>query len=137
MMAGHPYYLPYQHSTYQYVAQPAMYSVGQPVAAVAEPEEENLCTDLKRLGLTTLVAMGEEAGLHDSIIKAEPATIFAPSNLAFAKALSNPKVQKAIQDDPDMVKKHLMYHVIPGVALTSAQLNSSCSMKTANGAPLR
>merc|ERR1712117_203388 len=45
MMAGHPYYLPYQHSAYQFVAQPAMYSVGQPLAAVAAaPEEENLCT---------------------------------------------------------------------------------------------
>merc|ERR1719433_1898711 len=97
----------------------------------------DLVEDLKNAGLTTLLDLVVKAGLAEALLSVEPATIFAPTNQAFAKLLADPAVVKALEDDPDLLKNTLLYHVIPGAAVASGDLKPDQSVETAAGAPLR
>jgi len=97
----------------------------------------DLVEDLKNAGLTTLLDLVVKAGLAEALLSVEPATIFAPTNQAFAKLLADPAVAKALEDDPDLLKNTLLYHVIPGAAVASGDLKPDQSVETAAGAPLR
>jgi len=97
----------------------------------------DLVADLKNAGLTTLLELVVKAGLAETLLSVEPATIFAPTNQAFEKLLADPAVVKALEDDPDLLKNTLLYHVIPSVAVASGDLKADQSVQTAAGAPLR
>jgi len=97
----------------------------------------DLVQDLKNAGLTTLLELVVKAGLAETLLSVEPATIFAPTNRAFAKLLATPGVAKALEDDPDLLKNTLLYHVIPNAAVKSSALQADQSVGTAAGAPVR
>merc|ERR1711962_1559183 len=97
----------------------------------------DLVADLKNAGLTTLLELVVKAGLAETLLSVEPATIFAPTNQAFEKLLADPAVVKALEDDPDLLKNTLLYHVIPSLAVASGDLKADQSVQTAAGAPLR
>lgn len=92
-----------------------------------------LVEDLKREGLTTLLDFVVQAGLADAL--QEPLTIFAPSNRAFAKLPSS--TVQALKNNPDLLKKTLLYHVILGASIKSGALERDNNVETAAGAKLR
>merc|ERR1711973_371432 len=95
----------------------------------------DLASDLQANGLTTLLSLVVDAGLADTLASVEPATIFAPTNEAFA-ALPQ-ETLNALTSDPELLKSTLLYHVIPNAAISSNQLKPDQSVETAAGAPLR
>jgi len=95
----------------------------------------DLAGDLQANGLTTLLKFVVDAGLAETLGSVEPATIFAPTNAAFA-ALPDEVVQK-LTSDTELLKNTLLYHVIPGSAIPSSALKADNKVDTATGAPLR
>merc|ERR1711994_501611 len=95
----------------------------------------DLAGDLQANGLTTLLKFVVDAGLADTLGSVEPATIFAPTNDAFA-ALPAETVA-ALTSDPELLKNTLLYHVIPNAAIPSSALKADNKVDTATGAPLR
>merc|ERR1711994_390453 len=95
----------------------------------------DLAGDLQANGLTTLLDFVVKAGLAETLGSVEPATIFAPTNDAFA-ALPK-KVVAALTADPELLKNTLLYHVIPNAAIPSTALKADNKVDTATGAPLR
>jgi len=95
----------------------------------------DLAGDLQANGLTTLLKFVVDAGLAETLGSVEPATIFAPTNAAFA-ALPDDVVQK-LTSDTELLKNTLLYHVIPGTAIPSSALKADNKVDTATGAPLR
>jgi len=95
----------------------------------------DLAADLKANGLTTLLDFVVKAGLAETLGSVEPATIFAPTNDAFAALPAN--VVSALTSDPELLKNTLLYHVIPGTAIPSSALEADNKVDTATGAPLR
>merc|ERR1711964_6237 len=95
----------------------------------------DLAGDLQANGLTTLLKFVVDAGLADTLGSVEPATIFAPTNAAFA-ALPADVVAK-LTSDPELLKNTLLYHVIPNTAIPSSALQADNKVDTATGAPLR
>merc|ERR1711973_916624 len=95
----------------------------------------DLAGDLQANGLTTLLKFVVDAGLADTLGSVEPATIFAPTNAAFA-ALPSETVA-ALTSNPDLLKNTLLYHVIPNAAIPSSALKADNKVDTATGAPLR
>ena len=61
---------------------------------------------------STLVSLVKKAGLVDVLKSKGPFTVFAPTNAAFAKL---PKATlEAVKNDDELLKKVLLYHVVPG-----------------------
>ena len=71
--------------------------------------------------LSTLVAAVTAAGLGDTLNGAGPFTIFAPANDAFAK-IDKTALDGLLADPKGDLTKILTYHVIPGKALSAADL---------------
>merc|ERR1712241_1175295 len=95
----------------------------------------DLAGDLQANGLTTLLQFVVDAGLADTLASVEPATIFAPTNAAFAKLPAS--TVNALKANPELLKNTLLYHVIPGSAIPSSALKADNKVDTATGAPLR
>merc|ERR1711926_43953 len=95
----------------------------------------DLAADLQANGLTTLLKFVVDAGLADTLGSVEPATIFAPTNAAFAALPSD--VVAALTSDSELLKNTLLYHVIPNAAIPSSALKADNKVDTATGAPLR
>jgi len=95
----------------------------------------DLAGDLQANGLTTLLKFVVDAGLADTLGSVEPATIFAPTNDAFA-ALPYETVA-ALTSDRELLRNTLLYHVIPNAAIPSSALKADNKVDTATGAPLR
>merc|ERR1712212_757882 len=97
----------------------------------------DIADELKSAGLTTLLDLVVKADLVDTLLSVAPATIFAPTNSAFDKLLSDPAVAQALENDPNLLKNTLLYHVIPNAAIKSSDLAADQSVATATGAPVR
>jgi len=102
---------------------------------IPQDGSSDLASDLKKLGYTTLVDLVVKAGLADTLASVEPATIFAPTNEAFA-ALPE-EVLKKLDSDPELLKNTLLYHVIPNKAIPIKPYDLDKKLVTATGAPLR
>ncbi|MCW5938734.1 MAG: fasciclin domain-containing protein [Fimbriimonadaceae bacterium] len=64
---------------------------------------------------STLVSLVKKAGLVDTLNSKGPFTVFAPTNKAFEKL---PKATlTAVQNDDELLKRVLLYHVVPGKVL--------------------
>jgi uncharacterized surface protein with fasciclin (FAS1) repeats len=70
--------------------------------------------------LTTLVAAVKAAGLVDTLNTLPAATVFAPTNEAFAK-IPKATLDKVLADKATLTKI-LTYHVVPGEKVAPAQL---------------
>lgn len=94
-----------------------------------------LVEDLQSSGLTTLLKFVTDAGLGGALLNSEPLTLFAPTNEAFAKLPQ--ETVDALVANPDLLKKVLLYHVIPNAAIKSTDLKPDQSVNTAADIPLR
>jgi uncharacterized surface protein with fasciclin (FAS1) repeats len=92
---------------------------------------------------STLVELVKEAGLVDTLKGAGPYTVFAPTNDAFAKIPADKLA--ALKGNPEMLKKVLLYHVMPAkvaaadaktmMAPTAEGSSASVKVKTEGGTP--
>merc|ERR1711962_670678 len=73
----------------------------------------NIAEVLTKVGATTLVDLVVKAGLAETLSGPGPFTIFAPDNNAFAKLPKS--LVNALTSDVELLKKVLLYHVVPGV----------------------
>merc|ERR1712180_75934 len=105
------------------------------ICSVFPATQANLAMDLKNRGLTTLLDLVVEADLAETLGKVEPATIFAPTNAAFA---SVPKdVLNSLLNDKQLLKATLLNHVIPNSAIKFQDLKEDNKVSAAGGNPLR
>lgn len=63
---------------------------------------------------TTLVAAVKAAGLVETLQSAEPFTVFAPTNEAFAKLPKGTVETLLMPENKETLTKILTYHVVPG-----------------------
>ena len=82
---------------------------------------------------TTLLAAVGKAGLADTLNSEGPFTVFAPTDDAFAKLLNDLGVRPGdLLESPDL-KDILLYHVVVGEALDSADVLAVETLTMANG----
>jgi uncharacterized surface protein with fasciclin (FAS1) repeats len=116
-----------------------------PPAAPAEeaPEEEEeeeapmmdiIDTAVGNGNFTVLATALTEAGLIDTLKSAGPFTVFAPTDVAFAKIPS--EQLSAILADKALLTKILTYHVVPG-KLAASDVLSSCSLTSVEGSAIK
>ena len=94
----------------------------------------NIVEELTNNGASTLIDLAVKAGLADTLTGGGPYTIFAPTNAAFA-ALPTDLVS-SLTSDVEMLKKVLLYHVVPGT-VTSDQARNGISLKTVEGTSVK
>merc|ERR1712130_95887 len=94
----------------------------------------NIVEELTNNGASTLIDLAVKAGLADTLTGGGPFTVFAPTNAAFA-ALPTDLVS-SLTSDVDMLKKVLLYHVVPGT-VTSDQARNGISLKTVEGTSVK
>ncbi|KAI3430298.1 hypothetical protein D9Q98_004894 [Chlorella vulgaris] len=87
---------------------------------------------------TTLLAAAQAAGLSSALSdRSLKATVFAPSDEAFEAALADLGMTSAqLLVDTEMLQAILKYHVVPGDALTSADLRDEQKLPTLLAADL-
>jgi uncharacterized surface protein with fasciclin (FAS1) repeats len=83
---------------------------------------------------STLVSLVEKAGLAGTLSGTKPYTVFAPTNAAFAKVPK--KTLNTLLDDKALLRKVLLYHVLPGKVPASKVLKTK-SATTAEGAKVQ
>ena len=71
--------------------------------------------------LTTLVTAAKQAGLVETLAGEGPYTVFAPTDDAFAKVPQETMDAVMKDENKEMLKGVLMYHVVPG-KMTAADL---------------
>ena len=109
----------------------AMAVIALPVgSASAAPQKDIVETAAGAPQFSTLVSLVKKAGLVGTLSGAKNYTVFAPTNAAFDK------VPKATLDDlasdKAMLRKVLLYHVLPGKVPASKVLKTN-SATTAEG----
>jgi len=95
----------------------------------------DLAGDLKMRGLTTLLDLVVKADLAETLGSVEPATIFAPTNEAFAKVPQD--VLNSLLNNKQLLKDTLLNHVIPNAAIKFSNLKEDNKVSAAGGNPLR
>lgn len=103
------------------------------VSVAKAPQADIVDTAVASKQFPTLVKLVTDAGLVDTLKGEGPFTVFAPTEKAFAKL---PKATlKKLGEDKELLKKVLLYHVVPGkvTAADVVKLNGQ-KAKTANGA---
>jgi uncharacterized surface protein with fasciclin (FAS1) repeats len=84
-------------------------------------------------GFNTLTAAINQAGLFDTLSGPGPFTVFAPTDLAFAKFTEEELA--AVLADKALLTSILTYHVVPGRVSANDVVNAT-SLKTVNGKDL-
>ncbi len=90
---------------------------------------------LTREGASTLVGFLEEAGLDDVLSEDGPFTVFAPTNEAFGKLPD--ELVDTLKNDPDLLKKVLLYHVVPARLLSGDAEDDDILVESQEGTQLR
>jgi uncharacterized surface protein with fasciclin (FAS1) repeats len=83
---------------------------------------------------STLVSLVEKAGLAGTLSGSKPYTVFAPTNAAFAKVPK--KTLNMLLENKALLKKVLLYHVLPGKVPASKVLKTK-SATTAEGSKVQ
>merc|ERR1712227_278189 len=94
----------------------------------------NIVEELTNNGASTLIDLAVKAGLADTLTGGGPFTVFAPTNAAFAALPAD--LVAAVTSDVEMLKKVLLYHVVPGT-VTSDQARNGVSLKTVEGTSVK
>jgi uncharacterized surface protein with fasciclin (FAS1) repeats len=106
-----------------------------PVAgATAAPSKNIVETAASQKQFSTLVSLVKKAGLVKTLSGTTDYTVFAPTNAAFAKVPK--KTLSMLLAEPALLRKVLLYHVLPG-KVPAAKVLSSKSAKTAEGASVQ
>merc|ERR1719228_2860514 len=95
----------------------------------------DLAMDLKNRGLTTLLNLVVKADLAETLGSVEPATIFAPTNAAFAAVPKD--VLNSLLNNKQLLKETLLNHVVPNAAVKFQDLKADNKVTSAGGNPLR
>merc|ERR1711953_924612 len=90
---------------------------------------------LTREGATTLVDFVVKAGLAETLSGDGPFTVFAPTNEAFERLPQS--TVDALTADPELLKKVLLYHVVPAEVKSSDVISDDVLVDTAEGSKLR
>lgn len=90
---------------------------------------------LTREGATTLVDFVVKAGLADVLSGDGPFTVFAPTNEAFGKLPKS--TVDALMADPELLKKVLLYHVVPAEIKSTDVTEPDVVVESAEGSKLR
>jgi uncharacterized surface protein with fasciclin (FAS1) repeats len=85
----------------------------------------------------TLLAAAKAAGLADDLATAEPITIFAPSDAAFAKLPKGTVAKLLKPENRHKLREILSYHVVPARILAKDVPHKPVFVKTLNGRKLR
>lgn len=99
-------------------------------SATAAPSKDIVETAASKPQFSTLVSLVKKAGLVGVLSGKTNYTVFAPTNAAFAKVPK--KTLNELSKDKAMLKKVLLYHVLPGKVPASKVLKTK-SAKTAEG----
>lgn len=99
-------------------------------SASAAPKKDIVETAAAAPQFSTLVSLVKKAGLVGTLSGTKNSTVFAPTNAAFAKVPE--KTLDDLASDKAMLRKVLLYHVLPGKVPASAVLKTK-SAKTAEG----
>jgi len=100
------------------------------IDAVILPQDDIIETARKSGSFKTLLAAVEAAGLTDTLRRAGPYTVFAPTDEAFGK-LPAGTVEALLKDIPKL-KSILLYHVVPG-KVTAEQVTKLSEAVTSQG----
>jgi len=103
-------------------------------AFLATASAGKLAEELTEAGATTLVDFVVKAGLADTLAGEGPFTVFAPTNAAFAKLPQD--LVDTLMGDVELLKKVLLYHVVPSSVMSSAVTND-LTVASAEGTELR
>ena len=96
---------------------------------------QNIPDILTREGATTLVDLVVKAGLEETLSGDGPFTVFAPTNEAFDKL---PKeITDGLMADPEILKKILLYHVVPSEIKSKDIVEDDVVVASAEGSNLR
>lgn len=101
-----------------------------PASATAAPSKNIVETAAGAPQFSTLVSLVKKAGLVGVLSGKTNYTVFAPTNAAFAKVPK--KTLNQLAADKAMLKKVLLYHVLPGKVPASKVLKTK-SATTAEG----
>ena len=99
--------------------------------AAATAQSGNLVETAQSAGsFDTLVKLVEQAGLAETLSGNDELTVLAPTDKAFSKVPK--KTLKALANDRAMLRKVLLYHVIPG-NVPASEIVKLRSAKTVEG----
>jgi uncharacterized surface protein with fasciclin (FAS1) repeats len=109
----------------------AMALIALPVgSASAAPKKDIVETAAASPQFSTLVSLVKKAGLVGTLSGTKNYTVFAPTNAAFAKVPK--KTLNELAADKAMLRKVLLYHVLPG-KVPASQVLKKKSATTAEG----
>lgn len=119
-----------------------LFAVAMVIAALAVPASAATAAGGKNIVETaagnpqfsTLVSLVEKAGLAETLSGKGPYTVFAPTNAAFAKVPK--KTLNMLASNKSMLKKVLLYHVLPG-RVPASKVVKMKSATTAEGAKVQ
>jgi len=91
----------------------------------------------KEGGFSTLLKAIEVAGLVDTLSNDGPFTLFAPTDDAFSKLPS--ETLKELLNEPEKLKKILLFHIVKGKIMTSAakDMTEPMEVETLQGKKLK
>merc|ERR1712062_602657 len=105
------------------------------LAVATVVRSQSLPEVLTREGATTLVDFVVKAGLAETLSGDGPFTVFAPTNEAFERLPQS--TVDALTADPELLKKVLLYHVVPAEVKSSDVTSDDVVVDTAEGSKLR
>lgn len=106
-----------------------------PLSATAAAPSKNIVeTAAGSKQFSTLVSLVKKAGLVNTLSGKTAYTVFAPTNAAFAKVPK--KTLNMLLENKSMLRKVLLYHVLPG-KVPASKVVSTKSAKTAEGASVQ
>jgi uncharacterized surface protein with fasciclin (FAS1) repeats len=102
--------------------------------ATAPAKKDIVDTAVESKSFPTLVSLVQKAGLVETLKSKGPFTVFAPSEEAFQKL--DKKTLDAVLNDNELLKKVLLYHVVPGkiMAADAVKLNGKQGATALKGA---
>jgi len=101
---------------------------------LAAAQAGNIAEELTKAGATTLVDFVVKAGLAETLSGPGPFTVFAPDNDAFAKLPAD--LVATLSGDVDLLKKVLLFHVLPGTVM-STDITNDLTAASVEGTELR
>ena len=108
----------------------AVFALPVSSAAAAAPSKNIVETAAGQPQFSTLVSLVKKAGLVGTLSGKTNYTVFAPTNAAFAKVPK--KTLNQLASNKAMLRKVLLYHVLPG-KVPAAKVLKTKSAKTAEG----
>ncbi len=95
----------------------ALAGTGQSMSETSAAAKPAILPLAEQAGFTTLVTAVKAAGLEEALSGSGPFTVFAPTDEAFAKLPEG--TLQSLLDQPEKLKKVLLYHVVAGSVMAA------------------